>query len=162
MLQKPFRNILFITICFLPVLQSCGENEPQSELQDEEGTLSVNGSEIYYNKVGVGEPIIIVHGGPVLDHGYLKSSFKPLTQDYELLYYDQRLSGRSSADVDNEDITLDNFVEDIEGLREEFNYDKIHLMAHSWGGLLAMKYTIKYPSNLSSLILLNSMPANTT
>lgn len=37
----------------------------------------------------------------------------------------------------------------------------MHLMAHSWGGLLAMKYAIAYPSNLNSLVLLNSMPANT-
>jgi proline iminopeptidase len=68
---------------------------------------------------------------------------------------------RSSADVDSADITLDNFVEDIEGVRQQFNFKKVHLIAHSWGGLLAMKYAIKYPSNLSSLILLTPMPANT-
>lgn len=161
MIRKPLKQFAIVVICILPILQSCGEAESQSDIQVEEGTLSVNGTEIYYNKVGEGEPIIIVHGGPVLEHGYLESSFEPLAEDYELLYYDQRLSGRSSADVDSVDITLDNFVEDIEGLRQEFNFGKMHLMAHSWGGLLAMKYAIKYPSNLNSLVLLNPMPANT-
>ncbi|MDZ7720872.1 MAG: alpha/beta hydrolase [Balneolaceae bacterium] len=161
MLHKSLRQFIVIVICILPFLQSCGEAETQSNLQVEEGTVSINGTEIYYNKVGEGEPIIVVHGGPVLDHGYLERSFEPLSEHYELLYFDQRLSGRSSADVDSTDITLDNFVEDIEALRQEFNYEKVHLMAHSWGGLLAMKYAIKYPSNLNSLILLNTMPANT-
>jgi proline iminopeptidase len=161
MLQISFRKILLITICFLPILQSCGETDFRQELPVEEGTLSINGTEIYYNIVGEGEPIIVIHGGPVLDHGYLESSFEPLAQYYQLLYYDQRLSGRSSADVDRTGITLDDFVEDIEALRQEFNFENIHLLAHSWGGLLAMKYAIKYPSNLKSLILLNSMPANT-
>jgi len=161
MLQISFRKILLITICFLPILQSCGETDFRQELPVEEGTLSINGTEIYYNIVGEGEPIIVIHGGPVLDHGYLESSFEPLAQYYQLLYYDQRLSGRSSADVDRTGIKLDDFVEDIEALRQEFNFENIHLLAHSWGGLLAMKYAIKYPSNLKSLILLNSMPANT-
>jgi proline iminopeptidase len=142
-------------------LQTCVESDSKPESSVEEGTLSINGSEIYYNIVGEGEPIIVIHGGPVLDHGYLESSFEPLAQNYQLLYYDQRLSGRSSADIDGSGIKLDDFVEDIESLREEFNFERIHLLAHSWGGLLAMKYAIKYPSNLSSLILLNSMPANT-
>lgn len=161
MLRISFREILIITVCILPILKSCGEAESQPEHPVQEGTLSINGTEIYYNIVGEGEPIVVIHGGPVLDHGYLESSFEPLAQSYKLLYYDQRLSGRSSADVDPSGITLDDFVEDIEALRQEFQFDSVHLLGHSWGGLLAMKYAIKYPSNLNSLILLNSMPANT-
>lgn len=160
MFRKSARQFLIIIICFFGILSGYRTAQCQPAISIEEGIKEINGTKLYYKKMGEGEPIIVVHGGPMLDHGYLVQSFKPLAADYELLYYDQRLSGRSSADVDSVDITFDNFIEDIEGLREEFNLKKIHLMAHSWGGLLAMKYAIKYPENLYSLILLNSMPAS--
>lgn len=161
MVRKSLWQCLILAICFLPILQFCSEAELQNEVQIEDGTVSINGTEIFYKRMGEGEPIIIVHGGPVLEHGYLVPYFVSLAENYELIYFDQRLSGRSSAEVDSADITLDHFIEDIEGLRQEFNLEKIHLMAHSWGGLLAMKYAIKYPANLNSLVLLNSMPAST-
>lgn len=159
MFRKPMHRIVIIITVFW-ILQSFDEVQSQPTFSVEDGIKEINGTELYYKKMGDGEPIIVVHGGPVLDHGYLEPYFKPLAKDYELLYYDQRLSGRSSADVDSVDITLANFVEDIEGLRKEFRYEKFHLMAHSWGGLLGMKYAIKYPDHLNSLILLNSMPAS--
>lgn len=161
MLSKSVKSLIILAVCLLPILQACGETEPQAEILIEEGTASINDTEIFYKRMGEGEPIIVVHGGPVLDHSYLVPNFKPLAGNYELIYYDQRLSGRSSANVDSTEITLANFIEDIEELRKEMGIEKMHLMAHSWGGLLAMKYAIKYPSNLNSLVLLNSMPAST-
>ncbi|MDX1619048.1 MAG: alpha/beta fold hydrolase, partial [Balneolaceae bacterium] len=88
------------------------------------------------------------------------SYLKPLSDQYELIFYDQRLSGRSTADLDSTEIGLDILVDDIEGIRNKFDLDKIHLTGHSWGALLAMKYALKYPSNLRSLVLLNAMPAS--
>ena len=155
---KYFILILFIT---QPILQACGKDETKSHIQAVEGFAKINGTEIYFNRMGQGEPIIVVHGGPVLDHGDLMPFFGPLENNYELIYYDQRLSGRSSADVDSADITIDHFIDDIEELRTRLGLEDVHLMAHSWGGLLAMKYALKYPENLKSMILLNSMPANT-
>lgn len=150
--------ILFLTPALL-FLGSCSNPESETEIV-EEGYKSINGTEIFYKRTGSGEPVMIVHGGPVLEHGYLEPDFRPLTEKYELIYFDQRLSGRSSADVDSADIRLDIFVEDIEELRKALDVEKMHLMAHSWGGLLALKYAVKYSSNLNSLILLNSMPAS--
>lgn len=158
--MKTWRSIPSLLLILFVFFQACNNEKSISVLQIEEGYKTINGTELYYKKVGEGEPVIIIHGGPVLDHGYLVPYFQPLTQNYELIYYDQRLSGRSSADVDSAEITLNNFIEDIEGLRQEFNLEKIHLMGHSWGGLLAVKYAIKYPSHLNSLVLLNSIPAS--
>lgn len=161
MYNNPLRSLFIFSVSILFIIQACGETESQTKVQIEEEIKSINGTELFVKRMGDGEPIIIVHGGPVLEHGYLVPYFKPLAENYELIYYDQRLSGRSSAEVDSSGITLANFVEDIEELRKEVGAEKIHLMAHSWGGLLAMKYAIKYPSHLNSLILLNSMPAST-
>jgi len=154
------RNTFFLFALISLVFAACQNRDSNRELHVEEGYKTINGTEIYYKKMGDGEPVVIVHGGPVLEHGYLVPYFKPLADRYELVFFDQRLSGRSSAEVDSTDVRLKMFVDDIEGIRQAFGFEKIHLLAHSWGGLLAMNYALNYSSNLHSLVLLNSMPAS--
>lgn len=132
----------------------------QAELASEEGLRAINGTELYVKRIGSGESIVVVHGGPMLDHGYLLPHLQPLARSYELIFFDQRLSGRSAPQVDSASVRMATFVEDIEQLRLALGLERIHLMGHSWGGLLAMHYAIKYPQNLRSLILLNSMSAS--
>lgn len=127
-------------------------------IEEAEGRLiPVNGTELFVKIIGSGEPVVVVHGGPVLDHSYLFSHLKPLAKDYRLIFYDQRLSGRSSADVDSADVQLKTFIEDIEALRKELGLGKVHILGHSWGGLLAMKYAIAYQPHIKSLLLVSSM-----
>lgn len=156
-MRKLLGLLVLIVVLFL---SHCDQTDRGEPLNIKEGIAPINGTDIYYKIMGEGDPIIMIHGGPMLEHGYLVPYFKPLAKNYKLIYYDQRISGRSSANVDSVETTLDHFVEDIEELRNAFVVGKVHLIAHSWGGLLAMKYAIKYPSNLKSLILLNSMPAS--
>lgn len=150
-------NKTFLLVALSLVFGSCTSSKP---VPIEEGFLQINGSEVYYKTMGEGEPLVIVHGGPVLDHSYFLPHLESLAQDYKLVFYDQRACGRSSIDVDSESMSLDGFVEDIELLRKELKLDKINLLGHSWGGLLAMKYAIKYDENLNHLILSNSIAPN--
>ncbi len=120
--------------------------------------LAVNGTHLWVHREGSGDPIVVVHGGPVLDHGYLVAPLRPLAADHQLVFYDQRLSGRSDGTVDSASVTLENFVEDIEALRKGLGLGKIDLLAHSWGGLLAMEYALAHPSSLRSLVLVSPMP----
>lgn len=122
-----------------------------------EGLLPINGTEIFVKRIGAGEPIVVVHGGPVLEHGYLLPHLAPLADSYELIFYDQRLSGRSAPTVDSADVRLATFVDDIEALRQSLGLAKIHLLAHSWGGLLAQHYALEYHAHLASLVLVSSM-----
>lgn len=105
------------------------------------------------------EAILVVHGGPLLDHGYLVEPLRPLAAAAPLVFYDQRLSGRSDGVTDPPDgapeLSLATFVEDIEALRVELGLDRIHLLGHSWGGGLAMRYAIAHPDRVQSLILVS-------
>ncbi|MFQ5528498.1 MAG: alpha/beta fold hydrolase [Thermoanaerobaculia bacterium] len=125
-----------------------------------EGLYAVNRTELWVKRLGSGEPVVVVHGGPVLEHGYLLPHLEPLAEDYELVFFDQRLSGRSAPEVDEGSVTLAHFVGDIEGVRRLIGRERIHLVGHSWGGLLAMLYAIERPDRLASLILLDSMAAS--
>jgi len=119
----------------------------------EEGFASVNGVQLYYKIVGEGEPVVISHGGPGFDHNYILP-MSELADDYRVIFYDQRATGNSTGAVNANSITLDNFVQDLEGLRKKLNLGKVNLIGHSWGGGLAVYYAIKYPLNLRSLIVL--------
>lgn len=144
--------LLAVTLAAVPVAAA--------ELATSEGLHSVNGTELWVKRLGSGDPIVIVHGGPVLEHSYFLPHLAPLAEEYELIFFDQRLSGRSASEVNESEVRMVAFVEDIEAVRVELGLGKIHLMGHSWGGQLAMRYAIEHEANLRSLILLDSMAAS--
>ena len=153
-------KLRLLYLFFISLLISCTSDQQALIDLPDEGYKTINGSEVYFKTMGQGEPMIVIHGGPVLDHSYFLPQFEELAKDYQLIFYDQRVCGRSSIDVDSTTMSLAGFVEDIELLRQGLELDNIHLLGHSWGGLLAMKYAIEYPQHLNSLILSNSMPAS--
>ncbi len=59
------------------------------------GHISVESGKLFYQRFGKGDPIIVVHGGPGLDQGYLLPQMLELAKDHEVIFYDQRGSGRS-------------------------------------------------------------------
>ena len=134
-------------------LGACSSSAPEGQ----NGLIPINGTRLFVHREGAGEPAIVIHGGPVLDHGYLQPYLAPLGDELELVFYDQRLSGRSDGVVDSASVRLDSFVDDIEALREALGLERVHLIAHSWGGLLAMKYATAHSGRLRSLVLLDPM-----
>jgi len=123
-----------------------------------DGLRLINGTQIYCKSIGTGIPLLIVHGGPGLDHSYFLPQMTQLADTYELIFFDQRGCGQSSVHVDSAAMTVDAMVEDIDKVRDAYNLNTVNLMGHSWGGLLAMLYAIKHGDRLNSLILVNSTP----
>lgn len=125
-----------------------------------EGIVNVNNIKLYYKSMGKGEPFVVLHGGPGFDHIHMLP-ISELADDYQVIFYDQRTTGNSTGNVDADSITVDNFVEDLEGLRKQLRLGKMTVIGHSWGAGLAMFYGIKYPDNLNKLILLGCGGAST-
>lgn len=120
-----------------------------------QGLLSLDDARIFYEVVGEGESIIVVHGGPGLDHEYLQPGLDALATRNALVYYDQRGTGRSSAALDESSISFDIFVEDIEELRQALGFETVSVLGHSFGSLLALEYVRRYPDRARALILMN-------
>jgi proline iminopeptidase len=76
-----------------------------------------------------------------------------LARHNRLVFIDERGSGRSPLLDDPKQYTVENMVEDVEAVRQALGLGKISLLGHSYGGVLAQAYALKYQRNLSHLIL---------
>lgn len=143
------------------VAGSCVAEGPAGSVgPGEEGLLEVNGTELFVRRTGGGEPILVIHGGPVLDHGYMVPGLEDLAGEYELVFFDQRLSGRSAGSVDPASVRMEVFVEDMEAIRSALGLGPVHLLAHSWGGHLALRYALAHPDAVRTLVLVSPMAAS--
>ena len=81
------------------------------------------------------------------------------TWEIEFIYYDQLACGNSDNPKDTSLYDLARYVEEVEQVRVALHLDKtnFYLLGHSWGGILAMQYTLKYQNNLKGLIISNMM-----
>ena len=119
----------------------------------QERFVDANGVLIYTKTLGQGAPLVIVHGGPGASHDYLLPYLLPLARHHRLVFLDERGSGRSEKLEDATQYTVENMVEDVEAVRRSLNLGKIDLLGHSYGGVLAQAYALKYQANLSHLVL---------
>ena len=104
--------------------------------------------------------LLLLNGGPGATHEYFEcfENFL-LPENVELIYYDQLGCGLSDNPKDTTMWDLPRFVEEVEQVRKALNLNKdnFYLLGHSWGGILAMQYALKYQDNLKGLIISNMM-----
>lgn len=104
--------------------------------------------------------LLLLHGGPACTHEYFEcmESFLP-QEGIEFIYYDQLGSYYSDQPKDTSLWHTARFVEEVEQVRQALglNKDNFYLLGHSWGGILATEYALKYQANLKGLIISNMM-----
>lgn len=104
--------------------------------------------------------VLLLNGGPGATHEYFEcmESFLP-AEGIEFIYYDQLGCGNSDNPKDTSMWDLPRFVEEVEQVRQALKLDKdnFYLLGHSWGGILAAQYALKYQKNLKGLIISNMM-----
>lgn len=125
----------------------------------EEGFVDAHGVLIYYTALGHGAPLVIVHGGPGASHDYFLPYLLPLARHHRVVFIDERGSGRSQKLEDAGQYTVETMVEDVEDVRQALKLGRISLLGHSYGGVLAQAYALKYQHNLTHLILCSTFPS---
>jgi proline iminopeptidase len=125
----------------------------------QEGFVDAHGVLIYYVAIGQGSPLVVVHGGPGASHDYFLPWLLPMARTHRLIFIDERGSGRSQRLEDANLYTVEAMVEDVEDVRQALHLGKISLLGHSYGGVLAQAYALKYQQNLSHLILNSTFPS---
>ena len=119
----------------------------------------VNGTELFWQSHGSGRPVLVMHGGPGLDHSYFRPWLDPLGDSVRLVYYDQRATGRSARTGALEGVSVRTLVDDAEALRAHLGLERVILFGHSFGGCLALAYALHYGERLDGLVLCATAPS---
>jgi len=117
--------------------------------------FTINGAKLWVVIVGKGEPLILISGGPGSGHRGLRSFDSLAKSGIQLIYFDAFGRGKSDTAKDVKEYTLERDIEDIEGLRKALQLNKISLLGHSYGSVVAQGYAVTYGQNLSHLIIAN-------
>jgi proline iminopeptidase len=127
----------------------------RAKIRDTEIFFDVEGSALVVDGANIcSKPVaFLIHGGPGADHTSFKPTFSALSRKLQLVYFDHRGQGRSARGA-KETYTLDNNVEDMEALRQHLGLDKIVVIGGSYGGMVALTYAVRYPQNVSHLIVI--------
>lgn len=122
--------------------------EPASE-----GYVDVRGGKVWYQIVGMGNriPLITLHGGPGSTQ-YALAPLAALADERPVVFYDQLGCGKSDRPDDTSLWHIDRFVEELAELRKRLGLDRVHILGHSWGTMLAMDYFLTRPRGIVSLI----------
>ena len=116
--------------------------------------MPIRGISLHMKCMGRGTPLALMHGGPGADL-YTMMSFKPLADQFTLVFYDHRCNGRSEgADVSS--LNWENLTADADALREKLGFEKWAVLGHSFGGYVALEYALRYPNRLSHLVLVDT------
>ncbi len=147
----------------MPLAQTAGDGiwQVESDIQ------------LHYFTAGQGRPVLIIHGGPGMPYTLLWKGLTPLADRYRFYYYDQRGCGRSTYPIDtfasqnyyqnmtqlDRTLGLGAQIADIERIRQILGQDKLILVGHSFGGMIASLYAAEFPEHVAALVLI--APAET-
>lgn len=150
------RSVMCRIIITIILLIGCIHINAQNQTGKANYLTTDDGTRLFVKKSGKGPICIFIHGGP----GAWSKSFENLKgnnleTNLSMVYFDQRGCGRSEKAATG-DYSMDRMIEDIELIRRHYNSDKVYLMSHSFGGVLAVNYALKFPQHVKGLILVNS------
>lgn len=104
-----------------------------------------------------GVPLVLLHGGPGIPGETFTGLMRQLSTRRPVVRYDQLGCGRSDRPNDPALWRLETFVDELAAVREQLHLDELHLLGHSWGGMLALEYLLTRPDGVRSLILTSSL-----
>lgn len=121
--------------------------------------IEVNGVRLEYSDSGGNKiPFVTLHGGPGMSsHAGDWQSFQPLTDTVRLIGYDHRGCGKSEG---AEPYSHEQFVADLEAMRQKLGLGKMVIIGGSYGGFIALEYALRHQENLHALILRDTAANN--
>jgi proline-specific peptidase len=129
-----------------------------------DGFASLRDGDIWYRIYGSGDrALLALHGGPSMTSVYLEPLAR-LARGRRVVIYDQLGCGKSDHPDESALWRTERFVEELEQLRGWLGLDEFSILGHSWGGMLAIEYSLAHPGALRALVLVGtpaSMPVLT-
>lgn len=132
-----------------------------------------DGIRIHYRIVGTGDPVLIVHGGPGEPYKKAWEGLNRIQQGYSFIYYDQRGCGQSSRPIDrlskcewkecqpelSKKLGIEAALMDMEEIRQIIGTEKITVIGHSYGAVIAALYATEFPDSVNKLVMVSPAPS---
>ncbi len=113
---------------------------------------AADGTLLAFHPVGTGPRLLCVPGGPGRASAYLED-LGGLAEQRTLVLLDGRATGASEVPADPSTLRFDRLAEDVDALREHLGEERIDLLGHSAGAIVAQAYAAAHPDRLRSLLL---------
>ena len=125
-----------------------------------EGYVTTSDSaRLFYRVIGRGaDTLIAIHGGPGVDLESIANDFAPLGERHVVIFYDQRGAGRSELPKDTTRLAVRRQIADLDEVRRHFKLQRVTLVAHSYGPLLAASYALEHPQAVTRMVLFGPVP----
>jgi proline iminopeptidase len=123
--------------------------------------VDVVAAQLYVVEVGEPDayPIVVLHGGPGLDHHEFGRYLDPLAErGYRLILVDQRASGRSPR-CDESTWTLETMAEDVVSLGRSMELGRYAVLGHSYGAFVALQNAVDFPAMAAQTIVSGGVPS---
>lgn len=137
-----------VVLVFICMSIACS-SDVNAEAAIESGFVAVDGGKLYYESAGDGKPVVLIHGF-TLDRRMWDAEFEALSEDFRVIRYDLRGHGKSSS-VEKEFTHID----DLHALLKELGLTKVQLIGLSLGGEIACNFSIAYPEQVQSAVLID-------
>ncbi len=142
--------------CVLSTLESAAQTRKSKNPHPPGAYASVDGRKLWYESEGRGDPILLIAGGPGDSHAVFHPFFSRLADRNRVIYYDAFGVGRSDRAKSPSEYHFARDVDDVEGLRKALGLGSLTILGHSYGGMVAQAYALKYPQSVKRLILIDT------
>jgi pimeloyl-ACP methyl ester carboxylesterase len=120
----------------------------------EDGFVDSGGVKLHYVTLGKGPLVVLLHGFP--DYWYTwRDQMPALAKHFQVVALDLRGYNKSDQPKEVADYALDKLIGDVEAVRKHFKRDKLIVVGHDWGGVIAWGYAMAHPDRTDRLIVLN-------
>ena len=154
--RRPYGLITLATVVLFSTVLAASAVMAQGSKETPGAYAWVDGAHLWFQIKGRGDPVVVIAGGPGDSHLYLTPWFDELAKHYKVIYYDAFGRGKSDRAKNPAEYSFDRDVKDLEGLRIDLGIEKWSVIGHSYGGMVAQAYALKYPNSVDKLILSNT------
>jgi len=120
--------------------------------------VDIGDTRLHIVERGEGYPLIVVHGGPGLDHHMFGDYLDPLTDQFRLILVDLRANGLSDA-CPTETWTLQQMSKDLVLLANAMGLNKYAVLGHSYGAFVVLQNAVDFPGAASQTIISSGLPS---
>ena len=120
--------------------------------------VSIGDTRLNVVERGEGHPVLLLHGGPGLDHHMFGDYLDPLADEFRLVLVDQRSHGRSDP-APEATWTLEQHARDVSSLARALGFDRYAVFGHSYGAFVALQHAVDFPGDAAQTIVSSGLPS---